>query len=146
MSDPFNGAPGAPQEQAVPTPAGTAGAAAAAAEAAAEAGKAKGSRNVKTPLQKEVLEASYQIDPSPSQQHRKALAERIGLTEEQVNTWFNGKRRRDKKKTDGTAGPSTAAAAASQQPVSSSSTRLRQQHQQTAAWAPVMRQARKRCR
>jgi hypothetical protein len=33
---------------------------AAAADAAADAGKAKASRNVKTPLQKEVLEASYQ--------------------------------------------------------------------------------------
>jgi hypothetical protein len=41
--------------------AGAAGAAAVAAtDAAADAGKAKASRNVKTPLQKEVLEASYQ--------------------------------------------------------------------------------------
>eukprot|EP00882_Tetradesmus_deserticola_P009467 GHRQ01009993.1.p1 GENE.GHRQ01009993.1~~GHRQ01009993.1.p1 ORF type:complete len:243 (+),score=73.66 GHRQ01009993.1:422-1150(+) len=111
MSDPFSGASGQPQEQPVPPSAGTPGAAAAAAEAAADAGKAKASRNVKTPLQKEVLEASYQIDPSPSMQHRKALAERIGLTEEQVNSWFNGKRRRDKKKTDGPAGlPTTTAA------------------------------------
>ncbi|WIA12944.1 hypothetical protein OEZ85_006559 [Tetradesmus obliquus] len=112
MADPFTGAPAPLQEQLVAAPAGADGAAAAAAaEAAADAGTAKASRNVKTPLQKEVLEASYQIDPSPSLQHRKALAERIGLTEEQVNSWFNGKRRRDKKKADGTPAPSPAAVA-----------------------------------
>ncbi|EFJ39975.1 homeodomain protein [Volvox carteri f. nagariensis] len=59
-------------------------------------------RQNKTPLQKEVLEASYQLNQHPSVEHRKALGDRIGLTEHEVNVrgcmhaWFTNRRRRDK--------------------------------------------------
>eukprot|EP00798_Chlamydomonas_sp_ICE-L_P008199 gene8199-1461_t len=51
----------------------------------------------KTPLQKEVLEASYQLNNFPTEEHRAALGERIGLTENQVQVWFGHRRRKDKK-------------------------------------------------
>ncbi|KAG2442737.1 hypothetical protein HXX76_002819 [Chlamydomonas incerta] len=50
----------------------------------------------KTPLQKEVLEASYQLNQHPSVEHRKALGDRIGLTEQEVQAWFTNRRRKDK--------------------------------------------------
>ncbi|GFR41131.1 hypothetical protein Agub_g1779, partial [Astrephomene gubernaculifera] len=53
-------------------------------------------RQNKTPLQKEVLEASYQLNQHPSVEHRKALGDRIGLTEQEVQAWFTNRRRRDK--------------------------------------------------
>ncbi|GLI69153.1 hypothetical protein VaNZ11_013710 [Volvox africanus] len=53
-------------------------------------------RQNKTPLQKEVLEASYQLNQHPSLEHRKALGDRIQLTEQEVQAWFTNRRRRDK--------------------------------------------------
>ncbi|KAG2500076.1 hypothetical protein HYH03_002353 [Edaphochlamys debaryana] len=58
--------------------------------------KATKPRATKTPLQKEVLEASYQLNQHPSMEHRKALGDRIGLTEQEVQAWFTNRRRRDK--------------------------------------------------
>lgn len=85
-----------------------------AAAEAADSSAQKAKRNVKTPLQKEVLEASFQsetgwcsrspaarterspraqltcvlgaaaVDANPTQQHRKALADKLELSEEQV--------------------------------------------------------------
>lgn len=63
----------------------------------AAASKQSRQRKIKTPLQKEVLEASYLINPFPSEEHRRALGERIGLTEGQVQVWFTNRRRKDKK-------------------------------------------------
>lgn len=80
---------------------------------AADSSAQKAKRNVKTPLQKEVLEASFQIDANPTQQHRKALADKLELSEEQVQAWFVARRRRDKKKQDSEAGTDGAAGAAS---------------------------------
>nr|ABY60733.1 zygote-expressed homeodomain protein [Chlamydomonas reinhardtii] len=58
--------------------------------------KATKPRANKTPLQKEVLEASYQLNQHPSIDHRKALGDRIGLTEQEVQAWFTNRRRKDK--------------------------------------------------
>ncbi|KAI8470925.1 MAG: hypothetical protein J3K34DRAFT_520971 [Monoraphidium minutum] len=52
----------------------------------------------KTPLQKEVLEASYMINENPTPEHCRMLAQRIQLTEKEVRDWFSGRRRRVRKK------------------------------------------------
>ncbi|EIE24672.1 hypothetical protein COCSUDRAFT_46901 [Coccomyxa subellipsoidea C-169] len=74
--------------------------------------KAKPSRALKTPLQKEALEAAYSINPLPSDEVRKALGERIGLTAHQVQIWFSHRRRKDK--TAAQAAQASAAAAVPQ--------------------------------
>ncbi|KAK9817548.1 hypothetical protein WJX74_003802 [Apatococcus lobatus] len=64
-----------------------------------EAGK-RGSikpRAIKTPLQKEALEAAYQVNHFPDESVRRTLGERTGLTEQQVGVWFSHKRRKDKR-------------------------------------------------
>ncbi|KAG1674622.1 hypothetical protein FOA52_001871 [Chlamydomonas sp. UWO 241] len=78
----------------------------------AEATQAK-PRATKTPLQKEVLEASYQLNAFPSEEYRRALGVRIQLSEQQVQAWFINRRRREKR-SEGTAGspPGSAAGAA----------------------------------
>eukprot|EP00884_Botryococcus_braunii_P016832 jgi/Botrbrau1/3832/Bobra.0183s0058.1 len=53
-------------------------------------------RNMKTPLQKEALEAAFLINPFPAEEVRIALGNRIGLSEQQVQVWFSHKRRREK--------------------------------------------------
>ncbi|KAG2450131.1 hypothetical protein HYH02_000234 [Chlamydomonas schloesseri] len=82
--------------------------------------KATKPRANKTPLQKEVLEASYQLNQHPSVDHRKALGDRIGLTEQEVQAWFTNRRRKDKlaeaKKATGTPGAEGAAGGAAAAP------------------------------
>ncbi|KAK9797439.1 hypothetical protein WJX73_004705 [Symbiochloris irregularis] len=54
-------------------------------------------RAIKTPIQKEALEAAFKIHQFPSEEVRKALGARIELTEQQVQVWFSHRRRREKK-------------------------------------------------
>eukprot|EP00200_Dunaliella_tertiolecta_P010118 CAMPEP_0202383234 /NCGR_PEP_ID=MMETSP1127-20130417/48007_1 /ASSEMBLY_ACC=CAM_ASM_000462 /TAXON_ID=3047 /ORGANISM="Dunaliella tertiolecta, Strain CCMP1320" /LENGTH=438 /DNA_ID=CAMNT_0048982665 /DNA_START=122 /DNA_END=1434 /DNA_ORIENTATION=+ len=68
----------------------------------------KASRTQMTPLQKEVLEASYTLNPFPPAEHKRSLGERIGLDEKQISTWFSSRRRKDKKTEDSSAGPASA--------------------------------------
>ncbi|KIY95671.1 hypothetical protein MNEG_12292 [Monoraphidium neglectum] len=64
----------------------------------APTGKTPAKPRQKTPLQKEVLEASYMINQNPTPDHCRALAQRIQLTEKEVRDWFSGRRRRVRKK------------------------------------------------
>lgn len=52
---------------------------------------------MKTPAQKEGLEAAYTANPLASAPERRVLAEQLGLTPAQVDQWFNGRRQKDKK-------------------------------------------------
>lgn len=51
-------------------------------------------RAQKTPAQKQALEEAFQNNERPNDQQRKELAATIGLTEQQVSTWFTHRRRK----------------------------------------------------
>ncbi|KAA6429324.1 MAG: hypothetical protein FRX49_00719, partial [Trebouxia sp. A1-2] len=66
-------------------------------------------RSIKTPLQREALEAAFLINQFPAEEVRRALGDRIQLTENQVQVWFSHKRRKDKKSQQATAPAATTA-------------------------------------
>lgn len=66
-------------------------------------------RSIKTPLQREALEAAFLINQFPAEEVRRALGDRIQLTENQVQVWFSHKRRKDKKSQQATAPAATPA-------------------------------------
>ncbi|GAB4814610.1 hypothetical protein N2152v2_001656 [Parachlorella kessleri] len=76
-------------------------------------GSASKPRAQKTPYQKEALEAAFKLNSFPTEEMRRVLGEKIGLSEQQVATWFNHRRRKERKETSEAAlAPAAAGASA----------------------------------